>query len=51
LEKHHRLLSKVIVPISIKPNLLLANGIDNDIVVVDGREYCNLSINPPNGVT
>jgi hypothetical protein len=50
-EKQHRLLTEVIVPESIIPNLLTDYDIDNDIVVVDGGDLDNPSIWPPDGVT
>ena len=40
-EKQHRLLTEVIVPESITPNLLTDNDIYNDIVVVDGGDLGN----------
>jgi hypothetical protein len=47
-EKQHRLLTEVIVPESITPNLLTDYDIDNDIVVVDpSGDLGNLSIRPP----
>ncbi len=50
-EKQHRLLTEVIVPESITPNLLTDYDIDDDIVVVDGGDLDNPSIRPPDGVT
>ena len=50
-EKQHRLLTEVIVPESITPNLLTDYDIYNDIVVVDGGDLGNPSIRPPDGVT
>ncbi len=45
------MLTEVIVPDSITSNLLTDNDIFNDIVVVDGGDFCNPSIRPPDGVT
>jgi hypothetical protein len=50
-EKQHRLLTEVIVPESITPNLLTDYDIYNDSVVVDGSDLDNPSIRPPDGVT
>jgi len=50
-EKQHRLLTEVIVPESITPNLLTDYDIYNYIVVVDGGDLGNPSIRPPDGVT
>jgi hypothetical protein len=43
-EKQHRLLTEVIVPESITPNLLTDYDIYNDIVVADGGDLGNPSI-------
>ncbi len=50
-EKQHRLLTEVIVPESITPNLLTDYDIYNYIGVVDGGDLSNPSIRPPDGVT
>jgi hypothetical protein len=45
------MLTEVIVPDSILSNILTDNDIFNDIVVVDGGDFGNPSIRPPDGVT
>jgi hypothetical protein len=51
MEKQNRLLTEVIVPEAIKPNIFTKYDIDNDIVVVDGGDVGNSSIWSPDGVT
>ncbi len=51
LEKLHRLLTEVVVTESINQYPLSIYDIDNDIVVVDGGDYGNSPIRPPDGVT
>jgi len=50
LRKQQNLLSEVIVPPTIKQNLLSESDIDNEIIVVDGGDNGNPSIRPPDGV-
>ena len=50
LRKQQNLLSEVIVPPTIKKNLLSESDIDNEIIVVDGGDNGDHSIRPPDGV-
>ena len=48
--KQKKLLTEVILPHSIKQNLLSASDIDKEIVFVDGGDDGNPPIRPPKGV-
>jgi hypothetical protein len=48
--KQQQLLTEVIVPPSIYQNLLSASAIQKDIVVVDGGDFGNPPILPPDGI-
>ena len=50
LRKQLKLLTKVIVPTTIKQNLLSESDIENKVVVVDGGDDGNPPIRPPDGV-
>jgi hypothetical protein len=50
LRKQLKLLTEVIVPTTIKQNLLSESDIENEVVVVDGGDDGNPPIRPPKGV-
>jgi hypothetical protein len=50
LRKQLKLLTKIIVPTTIKQNRLSESDIENEVVLVDGGDDGNPPIRPPNGV-